>query len=99
MTSHKSSSRKTLSMLRDGSGEVDLDCKSAKRVRNVGEVEEAEPDPERSAGGDMSPCLGIATRGGATLVALNWKEPLNMATGRGTKQSVDDATSVIPPGF
>ena len=69
MTSHKSSSRKTLStlLISDGSGDVDLNCKSAKRVRNVGEVEEAEPDPERSAGGDMSPCLGIATRGGATL--------------------------------
>ena len=73
MTLHKSSLRKTLCtlLMQEGSGEVDPDCKSAKRVRNVGKVEEADPDPERSAGGDMSPCLGTATRGGVTLEALN----------------------------
>ena len=73
MTSHKSSFGKTpcTLLMQKGSGEVDPDCKSAKRVRNIGEVEEAEPDPERSAGGDTSPCLATATRGGATLEALS----------------------------
>ena len=47
--------------MQEGPDEMDSDRKLAKRVRNVGEVEETEPDPERSAGGDTSPCLATAT--------------------------------------
>ena len=47
--------------MQEGPGEMDSDRKLAKRVRNVGEVEETEPDPGRSAGGDTLPCLATTT--------------------------------------
>ena len=48
-------------LIQEGPGETESDRKSARRVRNVGEVEETEPDSEGSADGDTLPCLKTNT--------------------------------------